>query len=176
MVLAGVKPAFNLSASMPKEVSAGIIIYKKMKDRDDKIDIKYLLLYHGRGYWNFPKGKLEQDERSYEAAIREVGEETGIAPESLRVERNFKVADKYIYQWEGAKIFKIVIFFLAQTFKADINLSHEHEGYGWFLFKDAQRLLKHHNSKSILRQAHDYLRRKSVPSRPANPPRTNPNV
>ncbi len=161
---------------MPREISAGIIIYKKMKDRDDKIDTKYLLLYHGRGYWNFAKGKLEKDERSYEAAIREVGEETGIPPASLRVERDFKVADKYIYQWEGEKIFKIVIFFLAQTSQGEIQLSHEHEGYGWFLFKDAQKLLRHHNSKLILKKAHDYLRRKDLPSRPLNPQGPDPHV
>ncbi len=158
---------------MPKEISAGIIIYKRMKDRDGRVDIKYLLLYHGRGYWNFPKGKLEKDERSYEAAIREVGEETDIPSESLRIERNFKVADKYIYQREGAKFFKIVIFFLAQTLKADIKLSSEHEGYGWFLFKDAQRLLKHQNSKMIIKKAHEYLRRKASAE---NPPRSAPSA
>lgn len=153
---------------MPREISGGIIIYKKMKDRDNKVDIKYLLLYHGHGYWNFPKGKIEGDERSYEAAIREVGEETGIPAENLRAERNFRVADKYIYQREGAKIFKIVIFFLAQTYKAEIKLSPEHEGYGWFLFKDAQKILRHRNIKIILKQAHDYLRRKNMPNRPPN--------
>lgn len=161
---------------MAKEISAGLIIYKKMKDRDGKIDIKYLLLYHGRGYWNFPKGKIEGDERSYQAAIREVGEETGIPPESLRMERDFRVADKYIYQWEGEKVFKIVIFFLAQTYKGEIKLSSEHEGYGWFLFRDAQRLLKHRNSKMILKNANDYLRRKSLPHRTPHPQRQDANV
>ncbi len=151
---------------MPREVSAGIIIYKKMKDRDGKIEVKYLLLYHGRGYWNFPKGKLEKDERSYEAAIREVEEETGIPQNSLRIERDFKVADKYIYQREGTRFFKIVIFFLAQTNKAEINLSPEHEGYGWFLFRDAQKLLKHHNSKAIIKKANDYLRPKTFQRHP----------
>ena len=134
---------------MPREISAGIIIYKREKDRDEEIDTKYLLLYHGGGYWNFPKGKLEPGERGYDAALREVAEETGIAARSLRVERNFKVTDKYIYQREGKKIFKIVIFFLAQAIKPEIKISWEHEGYGWFLHNDAQKLLKHR--KEVLR-------------------------
>lgn len=153
---------------MPREISAGIIIYKRIKDRDGRIETKYLLLYHGRGYWNFPKGKIEQDERSYQAAFREVGEETGIPSRFLRLEKNFKVTDKYLYQREGKKIFKIVIFFLAQTNYAQIQLSDEHEGYGWFLYNDAYKLLKHRNIKLIIRQAHEYLSQKSLHHRPAH--------
>ncbi|MBI4992368.1 MAG: NUDIX domain-containing protein [Candidatus Harrisonbacteria bacterium] len=145
---------------MPREISAGIIIYKREKDRDGKVETKYLLLYHGKGYWNFPKGKLEAGERGYDAALREVVEETGISSRSLRVDRNFKVTDKYIYQREGQKFFKIVIFFLAQAIKPEVKISWEHEGYGWFLHNDAQRLLKHRNSKAILKNANDHLRRK----------------
>lgn len=156
---------------MPREISAGIIIYKREKDRDEKIDTKYLLLYHGRGYWNFPKGKLEAGERGYDAALREVEEETGISARSLTVVRDFKMTDKYIYQREGQKFFKIVIFFLAQAAKPEIKLSWEHEGFGWFLHKDAQKLLKHYNSKLILKKAHDYLRRNSQGTRPQNPAR-----
>ena len=156
---------------MPREISAGIIIYKREKDRDGKVETKYLLLYHGRGYWNFAKGKLEAGERGYDAALREVAEEAGIPARSLRVDRNFKVTDKYMYQREGQKIFKIVIFFLAQAIKPEIKLSWEHEGYGWFLHRDAQKLLKHKNSKNMLRKAHEYLHRKSLPNRPPHPVR-----
>ena len=52
---------------MAKQISAGIVIYRRDKD-----GIKFLLLYHGGRYWNFAKGKLEETERSFEAAIREV--------------------------------------------------------------------------------------------------------
>ena len=37
----------------------------------------------GRLIWSFPKGHLEQDETDREAAIREVGEETGIQAEVI---------------------------------------------------------------------------------------------
>lgn len=155
---------------MPREISAGIIIYKREKDRDEKVETKYLLLYHGNGYWNFPKGKLETGERGYDAALREVTEETGITARSLRMDRNFKMTDKYVYQWEGQKVFKIVIFFLALALKPEVKLSWEHEGYGWFLHRDAQRLLRHINSRTILKKAHEHLKRKlqekSSPSRP----------
>ena len=158
---------------MPREISAGIIIYKREKDRDGEVETKYLLLYHGNGYWNFPKGKLEAGERGYDAALREVAEETGISKQTLRVDRNFKLTDKYIFQRQGQKIFKIVIFFLAQAIKPVINLSWEHDGFGWFLHRDAQRLLKHQNLRVILKKAHVYLQRKSSGSRPAHSSRPN---
>mgnify|MGYP001586489851 FL=1 len=150
-----------MNPAAKREISAGIIIYKREKDRDGKIATKYLLIYHGRGYWNFAKGKLEQGEQSYQAAFREVAEETGIPSRSVRLEKNFKMTDKYVYQRDGQKYFKIVIFFLAQAEKPEIKLSYEHEGYGWFLHKDAQRLLKHHNSKEILRKANQHLSQKN---------------
>ena len=142
-----------------REISAGIIIYKRLKDRDDKVETKYLLLYQGRGYWNFPKGKLESNERSFEAAIRETGEETGILPINLRMDRNFKEPDRYVFQHEGSKVYKLVLFYLAETNKPEIKLSKEHEGYGWFLFKDAVKLLRHPNSQFILKKANEYLKR-----------------
>ncbi|MEK7463193.1 MAG: NUDIX domain-containing protein [Patescibacteria group bacterium] len=142
-----------------REISAGIIIYKRLKDRDGKVETKYLLLYQGRGYWNFPKGKLESNERSFEAAIRETGEETGILPMNLRVDRNFKEPDRYVFQHEGNKVYKLVLFYLAETNKPEIKLSKEHEGYGWFLFRDAIKLLKHPNSQFILKKANEHLKR-----------------
>jgi len=142
-----------------REISAGIIIYKRLKDRDGKTDTKYLLLYQGRGYWNFPKGKLESNERSFEAAIRETGEETGILPMNLRMDRNFKEPDRYVFQHEGNKVYKLVLFYLAETNKPEIKLSKEHEGYGWFLFRDAIKLLKHPNSQFILKKASRHLKR-----------------
>ncbi|MDO8443041.1 MAG: NUDIX domain-containing protein [bacterium] len=142
-----------------REISAGIIIYKRLKDRDDKIETKYLLLYQGRGYWNFPKGKLESNERSFEAAIRETGEETGILPMNLRMDRNFKEPDRYVFQHEGNKVYKLVLFYLAETNKPEIKLSKEHEGYGWFLFRDAIKLLKHPNSQFILKKANEHLKK-----------------
>ena len=70
---------------MTKEISAGIIIYRKTED-----GLKFLLLYHGRGYWNFPKGKIESEERSFQTALREIKEETGLSRDDLKLNQHFK--------------------------------------------------------------------------------------
>lgn len=142
---------------MGREISAGIIIYRKTPDGP-----KFLLLYHGGGYWNFPKGKLEEGERSFRAAVREVEEETGIKYKDLRFSKDyFKAHDRFVFQRGGDKISKHVLFYLAETHNPEIRLSEEHEGYGWFLYERAMRVIKYKNLREILQQAHDTLSGKS---------------
>ncbi len=137
-----------------KEVSAGIIVFRKTKEGP-----KFLVLYHGHNYWNFPKGKIENEEKSLEAAFRETREETGLAKKDLRLAQNFKVYERFTFRRNGQPIFKIVIFYLAETQEVDIKLSDEHEGYGWFLFGEAKRLLgKYKDSQKVLRQSFEFLR------------------
>lgn len=144
-----------------KEISAGIIIYRTTKDGP-----KFLLVYHGRGYWNFPKGKLEGGEKSFRAALREVKEETGINFKDLRFKEYFKVRDRYVFTSRGQKVFKDVHFYLAlmsDSSSSRIRLSErELDGYGWFLHRDAVGILKHKNLKGIIKRAYETISGKSV--------------
>ena len=63
-----------------REFSAGGIV---VKDNGDVINL--LLIKDSYGRWTWPKGKLEKDESPEDAAIREIGEETGLK----NIERNF---------------------------------------------------------------------------------------
>ena len=45
-----------------------------------------LLMIYRRGKWDFPKGKVEENEKVHIAAIREVGEETGVENLSITEE------------------------------------------------------------------------------------------
>ncbi|MDX6357641.1 MAG: 8-oxo-(d)GTP phosphatase, partial [Nocardioidaceae bacterium] len=57
--------------SSPDDVlSAGAVVLRKGQ----------VLLVHRPAYddWSFPKGKLDRDEHAAVAAVREVGEETGL--------------------------------------------------------------------------------------------------
>jgi len=144
---------------MEREISAGIIIYRETKDGPG-----FLILYHGRNYWNFPKGKIKSEEKSRQAAIREVYEETGLRLSNLKFKKNFKVYEKFTF-WRRArnknvKIFKIVIFYLAQTNQKQIKISDEHSGYGWFSYREALKILsKYKDSRSILNQAYKFIKR-----------------
>ena len=145
-----------------REISAGLVVFRRTAEGP-----KFLLLYHGGRYWNFPKGKIEAEEKSLEAAIRETGEETGLKATDLQLKKKFKAYERFTYYRNKKRIFKIVIFYLAETGRRQIKVSSEHEGFGWFLYKDAQGLLRSYkDSEIVLKQAHTFLRRRPTPSLP----------
>ncbi len=158
---AGAAPSKDQKAS--KSVSAGIIIFRRTTE-----GIKFLLLYHGRGYWNFPKGRLEAGERSWQTAFREVREETGLKNTDLKLVADFKSFERFYFHYQGQKIFRVVILYLAETTKQVITLAGNHEeGYGWFTYGDAKRMLsKHKDNLKILNQAYSYLHRRPQQRRP----------
>ncbi len=172
-----------------KEISAGFIVFRKTEE-----GLKFLLLYHGHNYWNFPKGKIESEEKSLEAAFRETKEEAGLSKNDLRMVSNFKVYQKFSFRRrfdrpgeprltkeqrkeEPQNIFKIVIFYLAETRNPNIKVSHEHQGYAWFLYPEAMKIMvKYKGNQKILKQAHDSIRRQSPRRREENPARQNRDV
>lgn len=158
-----------------REVSAGIIIYRQTLEGP-----KFLLLYSGGDYWNFPKGKLAAGERNFQAALREVWEETGISVRNLRFENWFQVEDRFTYVRDRKRIFKTVTYFLAETNTQDVRIkllpeSHEgerHDGYGWFPYRYAHRLVSSPNLKRHLKSIYEHLIRGArVPRRGPHPAR-----
>ncbi len=159
-----------------REIAAGVIVYCKTtraRTHADSLreitshltgqaqtstEIKFLILYHGRGYWNFPKGKIESEEKSWQAAVRELREETGLKLTDLRFKKNFRTYEKFIFRRQKEKVFKIVIFYLAETRQPRIALSHEHQGYGWFTYREAMKILgRHKDSQRVLTQANEFI-------------------
>lgn len=140
-----------------KEISAGIVVYRRTQEGP-----KFLILYHGHNYWNFAKGKIESEEKSFNAALRETKEETGLTEKELRLARNFKAYERFHFRRSGRPVFKIVIFYLAETMKREVKISREHQGYGWFLYNEAKGILgKYKDSQKVLKKAYEYLRAKS---------------
>lgn len=160
-------------AKRPKrEISAGVVVYRRTRE-----GMKFLILYHRGSYWNFPKGKIESEEKNLAAAFRETREETGLSSKDLRLVHGFKAYQRYSFRENGQPIFKIVIFYLAESRTAEVRISNEHNGYGWFLWNDAKKLLgRYRDSHKLLQQAYDFLRRKSAPRGQAHPARPRPHV
>jgi bis(5'-nucleosidyl)-tetraphosphatase len=140
-----------------REIAGGIIIFRRTNE-----GIRFLLLYHGRGYWNFPKGKIEREEKSLKAALRETKEETGLSQSNLRLVKRFKAHERFSFYRDKKKIFKLVILYLAETNICHIKLSDEHSGYGWFSFEEAKKILSRYKENlTIITNAHSFLQKRS---------------
>jgi 8-oxo-dGTP pyrophosphatase MutT (NUDIX family) len=144
---------------MPVEKSAGAVIFRKEKDT-----IKYLLLHYpgfrGKSHWDFPKGNIEKGESLTETVKREVEEETGI--KGLIIIKGFKETIKYFFRFKGKDIFKIVVFFLAETKQGKVKISWEHKGFKWLPYKKALEQLTFKNAKEILKKANDFLSKQGL--------------
>jgi len=145
---------------MPRENSAGAIIFRVV----DGVP-HYLLLHYPSGHWEFAKGHIEKDEQPEEAAKREIAEETGI--DDITLIPGFKEYSKYFFKksydlvGEAKKkapwVFKLVVFYLAQTDEQEVKISHEHKGFAWLPYAEAIKKLTYKNAKELLKKANDYV-------------------
>ena len=136
---------------MRREFSAGGVVVRRLAGRWHLAAIQP----GGKeGIWALPKGNIGRDEQAVEAAAREVGEETGV---SVRLVG--KLGDvRYVYTWQGERIFKIVSFFLfryAGGRLGDLAPEHRHEvaGTAWLPLEEAPSLLAYRGEKEMAAKA-----------------------
>ena len=100
----------------------------------------------GRTVWTFPKGKLNELEKSEQAALREVEEETGWR---CRIEAELP-ASHYWFQRDGRKVRKTVRWFrmvpLEQVGEHDLEV----EEAIWLLVGEALDRLTHEADRKLL--------------------------
>lgn len=130
--------------------SAGAILF-----RDTRSEREYLLLKSRPGDWEFPKGGVEPGEELQQTAIREVKEEAGI--NDFRLIDGFRDEYNYVFQANGNTIHKTVHLFIAKSFEASAELSHEHRDLQWRDYDQAINTITQDGPREILRDADDYL-------------------
>jgi bis(5'-nucleosidyl)-tetraphosphatase len=133
------------------ERSAGALIFRRTGSGR-----VYLLLKYPAGHWDFPKGNIEKGETPLETMRREVREETGLT--EVKPVDGFEHVVEYFYSRDGRRIHKQVVFFLAESSKAEVTISFEHQDYAWLAFEDAMRTVTYPNSKRLLRAAEDVFK------------------
>ena len=108
----------------------------------------------GPAVWALPKGRIDPGERGEETALREVAEETGAHGRSLG-----KLGDvRYVFTWEGERIFKVVSFFLVRYEGGRLGdvpeaFRHEVAEVRWLPLEDAPRLLAYGGEREMARKA-----------------------
>jgi dATP pyrophosphohydrolase len=121
-------------------------------------NIKFLLLKRSSdnevhpGIWQIVTGRIEENEKAFETALRELKEETG-----LKVKRFFvlpKVTEFYTYQNDSVNIIPL---FLAEVEYKDAVISDEHSESGWFEINEAINKIHWLSQKENLREINSSL-------------------
>jgi 8-oxo-dGTP pyrophosphatase MutT (NUDIX family) len=105
----------------------------------------------GRRVWALPKGLVAESESPAEAAVRESTEETGVHAKLVE-----KLGDvRYVYTWDGERVFKIVSFFLLRYSAGrlgDVPAEHSHEvdEVRWLPLADAPELLAYRGEREMV--------------------------
>ena len=114
-------------------LSAGVVVIQAGRPR------RYLLL-RAFQYWDFPKGMVEPGETPFEAAVREVAEETTLDDLAFDWGQQFMETGPYS---RG----KVARYYLAATGRADVELPvnpelgrPEHSEYRWVDYSQALAL------------------------------------
>jgi 8-oxo-dGTP pyrophosphatase MutT (NUDIX family) len=106
------------------------------------------------GLWALPKGGIGPGEDPGATALREVEEETGAHG---RLDR--KLGDvRYVYTWDGERIFKVVSFFLVRWSGGRLGeiapeFAVEVAEVRWLPLEDAPRLLAYGGERDMAAKA-----------------------
>jgi 8-oxo-dGTP pyrophosphatase MutT (NUDIX family) len=111
------------------------------------------------GVWALPKGLIGPGEKPEATALREVAEETGVEARLV-----VKLGDiRYVYTWRGARVFKIVSFYLLRYVRGRLGdlppaTAHEVAETSWLPLEEAPRLLAYKGERTMAERAISSLR------------------
>jgi 8-oxo-dGTP pyrophosphatase MutT (NUDIX family) len=147
------------SNSNHTEVSAGGFVISKSNP-----NLVALMARFNRGgklEWCIPKGHLEKDETSEQAALREVFEETGL--EAKVIASLGEVNYQFIQ--DGAKISKTVHVYLMEQTGGELSFEHdphkEASELEWVQVSELLARLSHGNEKRIAKMAIELIEARS---------------
>jgi dATP pyrophosphohydrolase len=98
------------------------------------------------GLWQQISGKIRKGEKAWEAALREIQEETGIVPESLY---SVDIVESF-YEVNQNCVNIIPVFVAFVSGNPEIKLSREHSEFKWITAREADRFLTFPQQKSSI--------------------------
>jgi len=137
---------------MKREFSAGGVLVRKLDGRWMMAAIRPHR--EGKPVWALPKGHIDPGESGEATALREVAEETGAHGRSLG-----KLGDvRYVYTWEGERVFKVVSFYLLRYSKGRLGeiepeMRIEVDEARWLPLAEAPKLLAYGGERQMAEKA-----------------------
>jgi 8-oxo-dGTP pyrophosphatase MutT (NUDIX family) len=136
---------------MRREFSAGGVVVRRVRG-----EWKLAAIRPGgkENVWALPKGLVATRESPADTALREVAEETGVQGRLVE-----KLGDvRYVYTWDGERIFKIVSFFLVRYSRGRLGdipelFRHEVAAARWLPLEEAPKLLSYKGEREMAAKA-----------------------
>ena len=138
-----------------------VVIFK-----ETKIGREYLLLRrvadHG-AFWQSVTGSLEEGESHEQAAVREIGEETGIVCTeadliALGLTNSFEIAPQWLPKYAPGVSRNEEVCFALRVTPSEIRLDPmEHDSYMWVNFKRASEIVYWQSTRCALTAADQVL-------------------
>lgn len=98
------------------------------------------------GEWCQVAGRIEDGETAWQAAIRELKEETNLTPQTFY---SAEVCEQfYSHQIDAIMLFPVFVARIAET--DEVTLNEEHSEYKWMTKEEAERHLPFPNQRVIL--------------------------
>jgi 8-oxo-dGTP pyrophosphatase MutT (NUDIX family) len=141
---------------MRREFSAGVVLVRRMHGRWWFAAVRPQ--GKRKGTWALPKGLVDPGEAPAETALREGFEETGVEGRL-----GAKLGDvRYVYTWEGERVFKVVSFFLAHALRGRIGslppgMEIEVADARWLRLADGPMLLAYKGEREMAAKAAERL-------------------
>ncbi|MGM9618430.1 MAG: bis(5'-nucleosyl)-tetraphosphatase [Oscillospiraceae bacterium] len=141
---------------MTYEKSCGAVVFTRAGG-----EIRYVLAQSLAGVYGFPKGHVEAGETEQETALREIWEEVHLKP---RLIEGFRTTSVYMLPNKKG-VLKRVVFFLAEYEEQEIVAQKEELRSAPLVpYEEAMKMLRHRDTRRILREANDFLHNGDTPS------------
>ena len=134
-----------------EETSAGGVVFRRAP-----AGTTVLLIRDAYKNWGFPKGHVEEGEDAATAAVREIGEETGLT--GLVLHAPIRDID-WFFRFRGRLIHKTCYFFLLESPAGEAQPQAD-EGISacrWLSLEEALRTVSYANAREVLRAAGDMI-------------------
>ncbi|MHC4476188.1 MAG: NUDIX hydrolase [Planctomycetota bacterium] len=116
---------------------------------------KYLVLKRKSAYlpntWQMVTGRIEKGEKAWEAALREIREETGLAPDRLYSANEVEV----FYEIDDDCMCLAPVFVAFLDSDQEPKLSAEHSKFRWITAAEADQYLLFDQQRRIIRRIED---------------------
>ena len=122
-------------------------------------DIEFLLLKRSDddelypGSWQMVSGSIDENEKAYAAALREIKEETGLIPLKFWVVPNVNS----FYNQVKDKIIMIPVFAALVERSSKVILSNEHSEFKWKKKEEAKKMLLWKGQRNSVDIVHEYF-------------------